>query len=662
MRLKRLTMTAFGSFGTETTIEFPENGLMLIKGPSGAGKSTIFKAIAYALGICNHSAKALQSDLTDDPLQVVLELTEPDIIVRRGAISELIVSGITVCTTAKDLDKQLAETTGLSAAFRELLTYRDQSKPYKFLDLSDSEAKSLLTKLLGLEVFEDRVKSTQDKVKELEASLASRLATIEGMERMLGTPPTRPDLENLPVLKNKLAGVVELHNTDLTCYDLIVKQSEVEMQSEVDKLMAECLETQAAVYDNPKIGQIQHVIERYQDESDDCEKAQVEVRTKINARYKELVKIKRAWEQEDAYNADIDRQIEDCKAKLEGLKNGVCNNCKQAYFDAVANSKLKMELAVLPGKYRIGGIRRDIIEDELAELENPSPTSPDPVLVTKANNIRDKLRELREQLTVEMVAKKDFDSQKTIKIMGLNAQIEKLRSDHQRKCRELRPASIDQEVFNLNAQIDVLKAQSAGYESDLTRYEGQLLKIMSAKSVAKALELDLNEELDVLEFLKGFVGRIFEEILVQIADETNQILSQLPNTSDVTIEFLTEKEQSNGKVKGTITPVLRFGGKIRSLKSGASGGMKSAVELAVDLALANVVAKRTGKTMHFLMLDECFSGFDQNTREELLAILENYAQDGRLVMQIEHASETQACFSKTLSVNLNNGASEIEWS
>lgn len=220
MKIKKLTMKAFGSYGTETTLDYSDlqDGLYLIRGKTGAGKTTIFDAVMIALyGEASGERRdfaMFHSDFVsksvDSEVELVFEHKGGTHRVRRvqhfkktrGTEDEYVAvspeatfweDGKPVIEKASVVTKRIAELIGLTAAqFRQIVMLA-QGDFRKFLDAKNDERGAILRQIFDtsdyrgvtdrLCVAYGKLKEERDKEKNNISVLLGNMADVSEEER-----------------------------------------------------------------------------------------------------------------------------------------------------------------------------------------------------------------------------------------------------------------------------------------------------------------------------------------------------------------------------------------------------------------------------------------------------------------------------------------------
>ncbi len=201
------------------------------------------------------------------------------------------------------------------------------------------------------------------------------------------------------------------------------------------------------------------------------------------------------------------------------------------------------------------------------------------------------------------------------------------------------------------------------YRSSLAQFERERDAHAKAKAQVdakvedwKAVLRELDRERDYLGCVRSFLGVIFDETLNRIAHLTNERLAKVPNVQGLTLRFVSERETKTTKnMRQEIRPIVERDGHEIPLKR-TSGGQYTAVELAVDLSLADVIAERTGVMPGWLILDEAFNGLPVKSKSACLELLKDAATT-RLILVIDHATEFKELFDSSIIVRSRDGRS-----
>lgn len=714
IRPSRLTIKNFRSFLHETTFEFPERGLVLVRGwnedaqdTSGSGKSSFLEALAFANDISEFPATEHQSWFTEEPFEVTYDFELDDGRGGRrklGKTTTLSFDKSPLLKSARSIKDEMTRIMGLSPDMLKALAYRPQRKPGLFLTMTDSEKKEFLTSLLGLKQFEVEAEKAQRRITALAQETEKRDALLVMARGYVGHEPkfTPQDVDEsgllglreklrlgqsaLPEFRRSVEDAREHVTAALREVDEQHQQAAAPIQKERDEYKAQPLPT----------GDF------------DAREKKLRVRLElVGARFSEAMA---AWDKQWKYYEDTcrglrdgvvkelrlaapkeeyQRQLREVESDITTLRSAKCPMCEREWVTAQKklaekeseSGDLEQHIAeCVRHEGAAESLRQSLVSWE-AEKEKFRQTPAVP------QDILDAREALISSLGAVKAERVDFQSKNESERRAKLAEYEQRLSgiatvyrDQEEGMRERMGrlvVKLERSLALLEADVSALTEQvkaeerrlndiREGNRRGLAQFEtGHKVWEQAVENVKKAEEAlaqaqsDLALEKDFVNTIgrEGFLGLIFDDVLDSISNETNDILARVPNVAHITLQFASERETQDGKLRKEIKPLIRAGGREVTLRA-LSGGMQAAVELAVDIAVGTVVMQRTGVFPGWLVLDEAFDGLGVNAKKACLEILKRAAED-RLIIVVDHATEIREAFDTVFNITLRDGISVL---
>lgn len=298
----------------------------------------------------------------------------------------------------------------------------------------------------------------------------------------------------------------------------------------------------------------------------------------------------------------------------------------------------------------------------------------------KLAELRTALRILQQQ--ADMV-RQQFEAVKSTKIAEAKAKLSEVQTRRADSLREAQ-ASVDEKLrdegdtgrlYQLvrDAEAEAVQAEVAvratnvsnvnlerNYSAEVARYDEAKAEADAETAKVTAAVAQMHAEEDFWALMKSFLNLVFDETLQCIAARANELIVGVPNVAGLTLDFASERETKSGTVRQEIKLLVRKDGHEIPFRSGCSGGQQAVVELAVDLALAEVIAERTGVYPGWLVLDEPFDGLGAADKEGCMEVLSRVAED-RAIFVIDHSTETKSAFDSVISVKYADGRSTLSF-
>lgn len=252
----RLKSKNYRTFTKPIKLDLPNSGVVFVrskntatKTTSGCGKTSLLSMFAYALGFGPSTKEVLTWDT--ECLFVELEVSlngEAYTIKRDNEVPGLKIIGPNIKLQGHSAEEWLRNNVG-DPKIASAATWRCQRTKGNFFSMVPSKKREFLTKLLGLEVFEEQSTKANSTGEKINISLSSKNSEYRecksNFDRLLASVPEEPvniDLEGLRISLGR-----ELHNLDLLTKEQTKTNEELKLlrtnnrnqEEEINTLIAE---------------------------------------------------------------------------------------------------------------------------------------------------------------------------------------------------------------------------------------------------------------------------------------------------------------------------------------------------------------------------------------------------------------------------------------
>jgi exonuclease SbcC len=663
----------------------------------GSGKSAVLNAVCW--GIYGKLPKdANVDDVIKDgetSCSVVLEFDNGDSVVRTRKPNELFIlkAGVTIKgKDARETQTLIEEYVGCNFETFCQSVYFAQNYDKKFLSSNQEDKGKILSSIQNLQVFDkarkevmDLLKAETDKITKLKnrvqveennlSNFTSQRALIQSFiqdkiqkhEQQVAMINQQINLLNGHVISTEASiavvrGQFETYNLDALSQDEVeLNQAKAQYQTQLS----------GVTYQKGQIDSIKKAILGKETEGKQLAAKYQSIEQKLKSLNPTETHRYKALSANRAQILDLEKNTSRIRllAKVKQLEDFIsnptktCPSCGTELKTADTShiqkelDQVKAEIEEISASTQRQAADYDVqINAELASSANQSTE-----WAQEAQQIVVQLQAVSEYLDQNKIPSVDDLTAQESEIKGVIKQIDGALFDTQQ--RKLQHAQLANQWDSLIRQLNSYNDQRSQFGYSLTQLgqpdvsqdqtklkavENELNKVQEQLTELRNLVDVSNQHSNRLETLKdGFKeikSYVFTNALNELNFRTNQYLNDLFEM-EATIKFTNEDQKIESKIV--------LDGKIRSLGL-LSGGQNRRFNLAVDLALSDIVSYRKTSKLDLLIFDEYFKDLSEISMEKSLELLKSRKCP---VILIEHNSIFKNIVDNTFFVRLENGTS-----
>lgn len=231
---------------------------------------------------------------------------------------------------------------------------------------------------------------------------------------------------------------------------------------------------------------------------------------------------------------------------------------------------------------------------------------------------------------------------------------------------------LEQQIQERRGLLDEAIAQVARLQQQqqhLEQLQHQETEFRSQQATL-ARQLRIYQELTQAFGKNGIQALMIENLLPHLEAETNRILGQLSN-HQLHVQFVTQRSRTANRTARTPAPNPKLIETLDILIADArgtrpyetySGGEAFRVNFAIRLALARLLAQRSGTALQLLIVDEGFGTQDEAGCDRLISAIQAIASDFACILTVTHMPRFKEAFQTRIEVTKTPNGSQLHLS
>ncbi|HEY9761030.1 MAG TPA: SMC family ATPase [Trichocoleus sp.] len=243
----------------------------------------------------------------------------------------------------------------------------------------------------------------------------------------------------------------------------------------------------------------------------------------------------------------------------------------------------------------------------------------------------------------------------------LNSQIAQFREyldqtpDSQAQIRAL-----EEQLFTQRQQREAALAQLGALQQQLQQFDQLQAQMLEQQQVIQSAhqQARVYQELAYAFGRNGIQALMIENLLPQLEAEANHILSRLSG-NQLHVRFVTQRaSRRQQKLIDTLDILIADTQGTRPYET-YSGGEAFRVSFAIRLALARLLAQRSGMPLQMLIIDEGFGTQDKEGCDRLISAISAIASDFACILTVTHVPHFREAFPTRIDVHKTEEGSQI---